>query len=541
VDLSACLRSLSLVFVQISIELKRHQKSAWRKTAEDTWTLKLKHTSRRFETKWNDDAAYHNYELPAERKSSAKSDRSWHINDGIVSDAEEIDVPIFSKLRRSGKAKKVKALRQLSPKSKVRRKTTTLTENKVTQSFAHEPLILREPFWGIERPPYAFSSINNDTRQVKNGDQTFREADETPWGHAAAIIYDSTEHHTTTIAENKPGQQADQQDKNSTGSMIHYENEKVTEPYALPLEQPEESSRAESDKGVNPLDDTNKRKIVQKYNYKSDTWKGYEGLDKDGYGDRLLKFTTERTDDADTSDKQQPTDTMSDYVIEDPTPRDYDTVSVGSEEEEGKHGITDERQDEHSTTDDRQEKHSIMDEGRDEHGVTGGWQDEHSITDERQDEHGNTDDRQNEHGITDEGQDEHANTDDRQDEHGNTDDRQNERGVKDERQDEHGITDERQDECGVTDERQDEHGITDERQDEHANTDYRQDEHGITDERQDEHGVTDERQDEHVITDERQDDFEPTAEMKRIMNWFPRSRLLTTENNGYKLFPGVSE
>jgi hypothetical protein len=35
-------------------------------------------------------------------------------------------------------------------------------------------------------------------------------------------------------------------------------------------------------------------------------------------------------------------------------------------------------------------------------------------------------------------------------------------------------------------------------------------------------------------------DFEPTSEMKRIIDWFPRSKLLTTENNGYKLFPGVS-
>lgn len=411
VDLSASLRSLSIVFVQISIELKRHQKSAWRNTAEDTWTLKLKHTSRRSEAKWNDDEAYHNNELPSERQSSAKSDRSWHtIYDDIVSDAEEIDVPIFSKLRRSGKAKKVKSLRQLSPKSRIRRETTTLTENKVTQPFAHEPLILREPFLGNGWPPYAFNSIDNDTRQVKNGEQTFRETGATPWGHAAAIIYDSTEQHTTTV-ENKPDQQVDQQDKNPTESMINYENEKLIEPYALPLQQPEESSRAESDKGVNPMDDTNKRKIMNEYSYNSDTWKRYEGLGKDGYGDTVLRFTTERTDVADTSDKQLPTDTMSDYVIEDPTPRDYETGSVGIEEEAGKHGITD----------------------------------------------------------------------------------------------------------------------------------GRQDEHGITDERQDEHSNTDERQDEHVITDERQDDFEPTAEMKRIMNWFPRSRLLTTENNGYKLFPGVSE
>ena len=220
--LSAILRSLSLVFVQISIELKRNQKAAWRNTAEDTWTLKLTHASGRFEAKRNDDEAYQNNELPSERQSSAKSDRSWHtFTDGIVSDAEEIDVPIFSKLRRSGKAKKMKSRRQLSPKSQIQRKTTTLTENKVTEPFTHEPPILSELFWGNGRLPYAFNSINNETRQVEESDQTFREADAPPLGHAAAIICDSTEHHTTTTAENKPDQQVDQQDKNPTRSIFN--------------------------------------------------------------------------------------------------------------------------------------------------------------------------------------------------------------------------------------------------------------------------------------------------------------------------------
>jgi hypothetical protein len=325
----------------------------------------------------------------------------------------------------------VKSWQQLSPKSQIRRKTTILKENKVTPPFADEPPILRALFWGNERLPYAFNNIKNETRQVANSDQMFREADATPWGHAAAIMYDSTEHHTTTTVENKPDQQIDQQDKNPTESIINHEHEKLTEPYALPLQQPEDGNRTETDKGADSLDDTNKRKTIHEYNYNSDTWKGSEKLDGDGYGDRMFRFTTERTDVADTSDKQLPTDTMSDYVIEDPTPRDYDTRSVESEEEADKDGITDDRQDEHG----------ITDEGRDEHGIT----------------------------------------------------------------------------------------------------DNRQDEHGITDERQVEYGITDESQGENGITDKNQDDLEPTAEMKRIMNWFPRSRLLTTENNGYKLFPGVSE
>ena len=439
--------------------------------AEDTWTLKLKHTSRQSEAQFNDDEAYHDNELPSKRESSAKNDRSWRtITDGMFSDAESIEVPIFNKLRRSGKARKVKPRRQLSPKSQIRRKIKLPTGNKLTQTFTHEPPILRELFWGNGRLPYAFNSSNNETIQVENSDQTFREVNAAPWGQTAAILYDSTEHHTTMAVENEPDQQVDQQDKNHTEIIINYEHDDRMEPYPLPLLQAEDGKRAETDKGAISPDGTNKSPIIHEYNYKSDTRKGSEGLDNDGYVDRILGFTSERTDVADISDKQQPTDTMSDYVIEDSTLTEYDAEVVRSEEEEDKGGITDDRQD------------------------------ERGITDERQDEHGITDERQDEHSITDE------------------------------RQDEHGITDERQ-----------EHSITDERQDEHGITDKRQDEHGITDERQDKHGITDERQDEHRITDERQDNFEPTAEMKRIMNWFPRSRLLTTENNGYKLFPGVSK
>jgi hypothetical protein len=400
---SASLLSLSLVSVQISIELRRHPKSAWRNTAEDTWTLKLKHTSRRFEAKWNDDEAYHNNGLPSERKSSAKNNRSWQtIMDGIVSDAEGIDVPIFSKLRRSGKSRKVKSRRQLPPKSQIRRKTTKPTGNKVTQPFSHEPSILRELLSGNGRLPYAFKSSNNETMQVENSDQTFQEAAATPLSNAAPIMYDFAEHHTkTTTVDNKPDDQVDQQDKKPAESIINYGHDELMEPYALPLQQPEDDIWAQTDKGANALEDTNKSTIILEYNYNSDIWKGFHGLDNNRYGDRMSRVTTEQTDVADNSDEQKLTDTMFDYVIEDPTPREYDTEVVGSEEEEDKHGITDERQDED--------------------------------------------------------------------------------------------------------------------------------------------GITDDRQDEYVFKDETQDDFEPTAEMKRIMNCFPRSRLLTTENNGYKLFDGVSE
>lgn len=350
----------------------------------------------------NDDEAYYNNGLPSERKSPAKNNRPWQtILDGIVSDPEDIDIPIFSKFRRSGKARKVKSRRQLPSKSQIRRKTTKPTENKVTEPFAHEPPILRGLFSGNGRLPYAFNHSNKETMQAENSVQTFREAATTHLGNAAPIMYDFTDHHTKkTTVENEPDQQVDQQDKKPTASIINYKHDELMEPHTLPLRQPEDDKWTKTDKGANSLEGTNISTIIHEYNYNSNIWKGFEGLDDNRYDDRMSRFTTERTDVADILDEQKLTD-MSDYVIDDPTPREYDTEDVGSEEEEDKHGITDERQDTH--------------------------------------------------------------------------------------------------------------------------------------------GITDERQNEHGFKDETQDDFEPTAEMKRIMNWFPRSRLLTTENNGYKLFPGVSE
>jgi hypothetical protein len=215
---------------------------------------------------------------------------------------------------------------------------------------------------------------------VDNTDETFEEVHATPWGNIAAVMYDSPEIRTMTV-ENKPKQLIDQQETNSTESRINYEHDKLTEPYALPLHQTEDGKRLETDKGQNSLDDTNERKTIHEYNYNGDRWIGSEGVDADSYGDIISGLTTERTDVADTSDQEQPTDIMTDYVIEDPTPREYDIVDVGNEEQQDTHGVS----------------------------------------------------------------------------------------------------------------------------------------------------------------DDSQEDFEPTAEMKRLMNWFPRSRLLTTENNGYKLFPGVSE
>lgn len=358
------------VSVQISIELKRHPMSAWRKTAEDTWTLKIKHTPRQFETKWNDDDAYYNNELPSARLSATRK-RSWHkIAGGMDTD-----------VRRWGKARKGKSWRQLSPKSRIRRKhkeTPTPTENKVTSLSANELPILKELFRGNERLRDTSNRINNDTRQVKNSDEAFGEADATSWGNIAAIMYDTTENHTMTV-ENKPDHEMDQHETTSTESNVDYKHDTLLEPYALPLQQLEDGKGSERDKAANSLDDTNKSETIHEYN--SGMWKGSEDVDTNDYGGRTSRPTTERTDVADTSDTQQPTDTMPDYVIEDPTPREYDTEHVGNGEQE------------------------------DEHGITDNWQ----------------------------------------------------------------------------------------------------------------------------------QDFDPTAEMKRITNWFPRSRLLTTENNGYKLFPGVSE
>jgi hypothetical protein len=373
--------TLNLFFLQISIELRRHPKSAWRKKAEDTWALKIKHTSRRFGTTCNEDESYNNNEFPSERKSAKTHKAPWQqIIDQTDGDAEDVNVQIFTKLRRPGKSRKGKSRRQLSPKSHLRRnhnETSVSTADTATRPFAQEPPILNELVQGNERFRRPLDGISNDTRQLENTDEVFEGADETPGGNVAAVMYDSTENHKTTV-ENTPDQQTDQPRTNSTESSVTYKHEKLTEPHALYAVQ-----QSEDDKGpdTDSLEDTNKSKIRDEYDDNADKWKGSEVVDSADYGDRITRFTTEGTDAADTSDRQQPTDIMSDYVIEDSTLREYDVEDVGNQQQ--------------------QDRHDVMDNG--------------------------------------------------------------------------------------------------------------------------------------------QRDFEPTSEMKRIMNWFPRSRLLTTGNNGYKLFPGVSE
>lgn len=184
---------------------------------------------------------------------------------------------------------------------------------------------------------------------VDNTDETFEEVHATPWGNIAAVMYDSPEIRTMTV-ENKPKQLIDQQETNSTESRINYEHDKLTEPYALPLHQTEDGKRLETDKGQNSLDDTNERKTIHEYNYNGDRWIGSEGVDADSYGDIISGLTTERTDVADTSDQEQPTDIMTDYVIEDPTPREYDIVDVGNEEQQDTHGVSDDSQEDFEPT-----------------------------------------------------------------------------------------------------------------------------------------------------------------------------------------------
>lgn len=339
--------------------------------------MKIKHTPKRFEIPKNDDEVYYDNKVPVDIKSSQTNKDPWQqITDTINTDAEYINVPLYSKFRRSGRSKKGKSRRQLSPKSRLRSEKNTTEASDVTlaQVTSHQPQIFKEPVQEKQRLMVGFDRIANDTSQK----DAFQELDETPWGNVSAVMLESTENHSVPL-DNDLNQQEDQKEVNSTESKDDV-REKFTEPHTLPLPETGYGDEFEADNRTMSSEETNGKETFNEVTCTTETGQRSEEVDVTGDKDSDSRNSTEEIDISEVSNEEQETDSWSDYVIEDPTVREY-----GKENVEGHQ---------------QQYYHDNVEDGR-----------------------------------------------------GN---------------------------------------------------------------------------------------FEPTSEMKRLRDWFPRSRLLTTENNGYKLFPGVS-
>jgi hypothetical protein len=365
--------TIIFIVVQISIELKHHFKSADRKDAEDTWTLKIKHVSKRYKVPRNEDEFYYKNEVDVDEQSSQRNKDLWEqTTQATYNDIKDVHKPMFIKFRRPGKVKRGKYRRKLSPRSQVTSESnvTATLDGTDTQLTLPEPPIFKELVQENQRLQVSFDRNGNDTSQMEKTDEAFQEFDETQWDNVAAVLLDSTANHTLPV-----DQQEDQEEVHATESSINQEHEKLMESYALPLKQYEDSDGFEAEENTTTLEETNEKE----HNYNIERMKASGGVDINDYKERNSKHSTAGSDIAGIFDQEKRAVIESDYVIEDPTVREYDKEDV-EDEEEYKYG-------------------------------------------NRQDDHG---------------------------------------------------------------------------------------------------------------------DYEPTSEMKRIMDWFPRSTLLTTENNGYKLFPGVS-
>jgi hypothetical protein len=322
-------------FVQISIELKHQPKSVLWKDAEDTWTLKVKHTPKSFQIQRNVDGLYYNNnEVPVVNKSSKNNKNPWQqIIDTIDTDAEDADVPVYNKFRRSAKSKKGKSRRQLSPKSHISSEmnaSITSLNDTVFQPVLQEPPILKQVIQENQQLRVAFNRLDNDTSQMGNIDESFQELNETPWENVAAVMLDSLANNSLSADKNL-NQQADKKEIDSTDSGADQEGEKLMEPDALPLEQSKDGDEFEADKGTISLDDTRENKIVHARNYNKEAWTRTEGMDSDAYEEENSRNSTERIEVAGNLNGEQHALSESDYVIEDPTVREYDKEDVEPE------------------------------------------------------------------------------------------------------------------------------------------------------------------------------------------------------------------
>jgi hypothetical protein len=204
--------------------------------------------------------------------------------------------------------------------------TTTLNEA-VTQPVLQEPPILKQVIQENQQLRVAFNRLDNDTSQMGTTDEAFQELNETPWDNVAAVMLDSVANHSLPVDKNLI-QQTDKKEIDPTERRADQEREELMEPHALPLEQPQDGDEFETDKGIISLNDTRENEIVHARDYNKEAWNRTEGVVSDDYEEENERNSTERVEVAGNWNGDQYTEIESDYVIEDPTVREYDKEDV---------------------------------------------------------------------------------------------------------------------------------------------------------------------------------------------------------------------
>jgi hypothetical protein len=312
--------------VQISIELNHQPKSALKKDVEDTWTLKIKHTPKPFYMQRNGGSLCYNNEVPLVNKSPKSKKSSWrNIIHAAQSDAEETNFPIFNKFRRSAKSRKGKSWRQLLKQrgSREVNATTTSLDETVMQPVLQQPPVLRQDVQEDEQMRVAFSRLDNDTSQKRHTDEAFQELNETQWGNVAAVMLDHVANRSIPV-DGKLNQQTNWKEISFIDSSADRKGEVLMGTDALALELSAEGNDSEPDKGIISLHDRRGNKIAHARNYKKEARNRTEGGDANEDEEKNWRKATENVEAAGNLNGEQHTDVESDYVIEDPTVREYD-------------------------------------------------------------------------------------------------------------------------------------------------------------------------------------------------------------------------
>jgi hypothetical protein len=271
--------------------------------------LKIKHTPKAFQTQRNKGCLCYDNEVPVANKSSKNNKNPWQqIVDAARSDVEDADVPTFNKFRRSAKSKKKKSRHNLSSQSHDNRGTNaTMTSLKetVTQSVLHEPPILKLTQQQLR---VAFNRSDNETRDTGKAEGESQELNETHWGNVAAVMLDSVARDENLNLQNWI-------EINSEDFGADQELQ-----LAPPVAQSEGDNEAQADKGIISLDDATENKTVHARNHNTEALKGTDEGDSDD-GKNWRKSSAGGLDGQ-----------HADYVVEDPTVREYDKQDVALED-----------------------------------------------------------------------------------------------------------------------------------------------------------------------------------------------------------------
>ncbi|XP_069673044.1 uncharacterized protein [Periplaneta americana] len=276
---------------EISIELKHQAESDEGKELQDSWTLKIRHTSNPMkQSKFKSKESEENENITQENGKRQLWKDVFHITNA---DSEKHSEQFHS----NGKMKKSKSRRQLKSKLVTTTTEATFTQQPEEMTTQATP-ILKEISQDGRHLEVAFDKDNNETHAGTDIDESFQELDEKTWQDVAAVIFDST------------ANERNETKNTSVGALLEEVDEEIarlTDTYVLPLIQMKEGVDY-----VEARERTSGDAVVKDANSRRD-----EPINEDSNSSLPMVSTN-------VVDAQEPTSSQidMDYVIEDSTVRE---------------------------------------------------------------------------------------------------------------------------------------------------------------------------------------------------------------------------